>query len=172
MTEKEIIRRLKGLEQWGPALRLEPFELLVNQAPAGALDDVHPYMLTDDEYRPARNAPGRPWRPLLVAGDDLLLDPSTEMLDRFLDASGYWRQPDAFGDQLLLQFHRFALDFYRGYQVREGQFERSPDHLTIRGQATRGGPSSLSSVTFVTRVGRQEPAAFTVTPLADDELMG
>jgi hypothetical protein len=168
MNKRDIERRLKEMGQWQPGLRLEPFELLANQAPDGALASVQPYMLVDDNHTPARDAPGRPWRPVLVTGDDLLLDPTPVMLDRLLAAAGYWEQPDAFGDKLLLQFHRFALDFYEGYQVREEQFERQPDRLIIRGQATKGSPRNLESYTFETQAGRQQPAEFTVQ--VDDPL--
>jgi hypothetical protein len=162
MSKRDIERRLRDLGQWQSGLRLEPFELLANQSPPGALAGVQPYMLVNDNYTPARDAPGRPWRPVLVTGDDLLLDPTPAMLDRFLAAAGYWEQPEAFGDTLLLQFHRFALDFYQGYQVREEQFERQPGRLIIRGQATKGVPRNLEGYTFETQVGRHEPANFTV----------
>ena len=167
MTEAEIIQRLEASGDWRSGLRLAPYELLLGQAPEGALREIQTLMLVDEQRVPARGTTGRAWRPLLVIGSELLLDPDPRLLDRLLAAAGYWERPEAYGDPLLLQFHRFALDFYDGYQVREESFTRAADQLVVTGVATRGNLRDLQRFTYETRVGREDPAVFHVSPVED-----
>jgi hypothetical protein len=160
-------QKLMTMNEWQPGLSLEPYELLDNLAPPGALDHITTFMLTDQQHTYARDRQSRSWRPLLVIKDELWLDPSPALLDQLLAAAGYFEQPDAFGDDLLLQFHRFALDFYQGYQVREEQFSYADGELTIQGIATRGAGHALEQFTFTTRVSPHHPATFTPHPAAN-----
>lgn len=164
MTEAQIILKLQASGVWRPGLHLEPFELLPGQAPDGALQGLQTLMLVDEQYQPTRGSMGRGWRPLLIVADALYLDPSPRMLDQLLAAAGYWENPEAYGDMLLLQFHRFALDFFEGYQVREEQFARMSAALLVTGEASRGSLYDLQRFTYETRVGREEPAVFSVQP--------
>jgi hypothetical protein len=151
--------RLRAAGLWRDGLALEPFQWLDSLAPTGALDRVRAYRLIDTEAAPPRGEGWRNWQPLLI-GDDLAVGPSPEMLRSLLRASGFFDAPQDYGHQLLLQFHRFALDFYDGYQVREDAFEAGNGQLVVRGRAYRG-EQQAPFVTVATRDG----VTFEVTPV-------
>jgi hypothetical protein len=159
-SDEDLARKLRaaGIETRG--VKLEPWQWLVNLGPPGALDGISAYRLVDAGATPARDAPGRNWRPLLELEDEVLVGPDPQILDELLKRSGYFDRPEAFGDMLLLQFHRFALDFYLGYQVREKSFDRQGGGLVVRGDASRGAGEELEVVAFETSVGRDSPARF------------
>lgn len=137
MDEKQIVAALRARDAWRSHYELEPFEWLEEMAPAGALAPLDAYRVIDPHYRKPRNGGGRNWEPLLIVDDQLHLGADPEMLVAMLDAIDYFERPEAFQNLLLLQLHRFALDFFQGYQVREETFERKADRLTIRGSAGR-----------------------------------
>lgn len=163
----ELEEKLAAAGRWRAGLQLEAWEWLAELAPPGALDDVAAYRLIDPDYVPERDAAGRDWTPVLDLGGTVLVDPSTQMLDQLLAGSGYFEQPSAFGEMLLLQFHRFALDFYEGYQVRETSFTIDNGELVIRGDAFRGGGRGVQPATFETRAGRDRPTRFQAQASAD-----
>jgi hypothetical protein len=79
------------------------------------------------------------------------------MLGRLLAATRYFDRPTELRDQLLLQLHRFALDFYQGYQVREQSFELRGGELFIGGEASLGERQTR----FETRAARGRPVRIT-----------
>jgi hypothetical protein len=125
------------------------------------LADVAVYMLVDPAHTPTRDTRSRPWRPVIVTGDQVTVGPGPSVLDRLLAAVGYFDRPDAFGNMLLTHFHRLAFDFFQGFQVRGEKFESRGDRLYITGEATQGAGNAVHDFTFETRVGRHEPATFT-----------
>lgn len=131
-------RRLHAAGVWREGLALEPFEWLESLAPSGALENVQAFRLIETDSLPPRDEGWRDWAPVLV-GQDVLVGPSPEMFRRLLLTSGYFEHDSGFSDQLLLQFHRFALDLFDGYEVREQSFDRSEASLIVRGQAFRAG---------------------------------
>ena len=160
ISEDIVIERLEELGFKKTGMVLESIEWLAAQAPAGALNALTAYRLIDPSHTPVRDQAGRNWIPVLVAGDDLLVDASPAMLDLLLAGSGYFDQPEAFGDLLLTQFHRLALDFYQGYQVREQSFEYQDGELVIQGNASRGAGHGLTEWLFKTTIRRNQPAQF------------
>jgi hypothetical protein len=128
--------RVRAAGLWRDGLALEPFQWLTSHAPPGAVDHVRAYRLIDTGAAQPRGEGWRNWQPLLLA-DELAVGPSPEMLHELLLSSGFFAAPQDYGHQLLLQFHRFALDFYDGFQVREEEFEPGPDELVVRGRAYR-----------------------------------
>ncbi len=160
MSEADVRKKLEAMGRWSGGHTLEPFEWLVMMAPPGALDGVEAYRLIDGDYRPARDTQGRDWTPVLDVGDQVLVDASPELLDALLRQTGYFDQPEAFGNLVLLQFHRFALYYYDGYQVREQSFDYVDGKLTIRGDAFRGAGRNARETAFETVASRDEPARF------------
>lgn len=154
--------QLQELGFMAPGTVLEPIEWIESMAPAGALDDLAAYQLIDPSYTPVRDRAARGWIPVLAAGDDILVDVSPEMFDRMLAGCGYFDQPEAFGKPLLTQFHRLALDYYQGYQVREQEIEFVEGQLIISGSATQGAGHSLREYLFKTTAGRNQAAQFEV----------
>jgi hypothetical protein len=112
---------------------------------------------------PERDRAGRNWRPVVVCGEQLLLNPSPEMFAQMLACIDYFHSPTAFNQTLIFQLHRLALDFYQGYQVREDELVREGDRLTIRGQAYRGAGHNIQELTFETQVKSGYSARFDVS---------
>jgi len=161
MNER-LTKELEAMGLWEPGMRLEPIEWFVNQSPPGALEGLAAYRLFDPAATPVRDRADRPWTPVLDLGTHVVVGPSAEMLTALLDGSGYFDQPGAFGTQLLTQFHRLAMDFYDGYEVREDGFAHEGGELVVTGEATRGGGDEIEVVRFETRVRRGQPARFAV----------
>jgi hypothetical protein len=141
--------RLRAAGLWRDGLALEPFQWLAALAPPGAVDRVRAYRLIDTGAAQPRGEGWRNWQPLLLT-DELAVGPSPDLLRALLLASGFFEAPQDYGHQLLLQFHRFAVDFYDGYQVREDEFEAGGGELVVRGKAYRGEREG----TFVTVASR------------------
>lgn len=131
--------RLEAAGIWRADLEITPFGWLETLAPPAALENLHAFRLIDTESTPPRGHGWRNWQPVLIGDDDILMGPSPAMLHRILLTVGYFDRPAEFGQQLLLQFHRFALDFYDGHQVREQSFETDDGTLIVEGVATRAG---------------------------------
>ncbi len=163
MTVAELRKELKKLSHWRTGLVLEPFDWLVDFGPADALTGLSAYRLIDPDWQPARGEHGRNWQPVLAVGEKVLVGASPEMLTELLAAAGYFERPQQFQNLLLLQFHRFALDFYQGYEVREQNITYQDGTLTYTGQATSGSDHEPNSQPFTTTVRPNKPAQFTVT---------
>jgi hypothetical protein len=168
MSEIKVRAKLEELGRWTTGSKLEPWELLVQQAPAKALDAIETYRLIDADATPARDSAARNWTPVAVLDGEVLIDPSPEMFDGFLRSVGYFDAPDKFGEQLLLQFHRFSLDFYEGFRVREEAFDFADGALTVRGMASRGAGRQASAQPFETIATRKGHATFVVQESDDD----
>lgn len=160
MAESEVRAKLEAIGRWRDGLELEPFEWLTALAPEGALDGIAAYRLIDPDYTPARDAQGRGWTPVADLGDAVLVDPSPAMFDGLLRRAGYFDHPEAFKNPILMQFHRFALDYYDGCQVREESFSYAAGVLTVQGHAFRGAGPNMVTTTFETVARRDKPAAF------------
>jgi len=160
MSESEVRAKLKATGRWREGMDLEPFGWLTELAPPGALDGIEAYRLIDRDHTPTRDLDDRNWTPVLSDGSELLVDASPAMFDALLRSAGYFEQPEAYGNQLLLQFHRFALDFYEDYQVREKSFGQDGGVLKVRGEASRGGGQEMELTTFQTVARKDRPAVF------------
>jgi hypothetical protein len=156
---QEVLRQ-RGL--WKPRLVLEPFELLSEYAPPGSLERIACYRLIDPNFRRVLDAVRRDWIPIAVIDNELLADASPRLFELFLGASGYFSQPAAFDEDLLTQFHRFALDFYQGYQVREQSFAMEGKVLVVRGEAFSGSGSDIRTQLFETRAAEGKRVTFRV----------
>jgi hypothetical protein len=162
MNLTELQQRLRTLQLWGPGMQLEPFDWLTEAGPDGALAGAEAYRLIDTHWRPARDATGRDWKPVLVVGEDVLVDASPAMFDRLLAVTGYFDRPEAFDDMLVFQFHRFALDFYQGYTVREESRTDQTGGVTIHGTAHKGTGHWATAVPFATHARRDQTGNFKV----------
>ena len=160
MTVAELQKKLKAMGHWRKGLTLEPFDWLVGYGPADALSDVAAYRLIDADSRPQRGEIERNWEPVLVVKEKVWVGASTEMLEALLAAAGYFDRPNEFQNLLLLQFHRFSLDFYQGHELRENNFTYANNQLTITGTATSGNDDELSTRTFTTTARKGQPVAF------------
>ena len=160
MTVAELKQKLKESGHWRAGLVLEPFDWLVDFGPADALTDVAAYRLIDPEWRPQRGENGRNWEPVLAVNEAVWVGASTEMLKELLAAAAYFDRPTTFQNLLLLQFHRFSLDFYDGYEIRESNFVYANDQLTITGTATSGDLDDLIAHPFTTTARRDQPVEF------------
>ncbi len=164
MTIQVLQTRLQQMKIWHSGLKLEPYDWLTTAGPSDALADFEAYRLIDSTQKPARGAEGRNWEPVLSVADTLLIGPSLEMLEKLFAAAHYFDRPQTFNDQLLTQFHRFALDYFQGYQVREEQFVYTDGLLTVTGYAVRRRERDSQRFDFTTQVRRHEPAQFDVRP--------
>ena len=160
MTVAELKQKLKGAGHWRKGLVLEPFDWLVDFGPADALTGVAAYRLIDPDWRPQRGEIGRNWEPVLAVNGAVWVGASTEMLGELFAAAHYFDRPTAFQNLLLLQFHRFSLDFYQGYELREDNFVYASDQLTITGTATSGDYDDLIAHRFTTIARRDQPVQF------------
>lgn len=138
MSLEAVQQTLEAKGIWNDRLELEPFEWLTEQGPTEALMRLEAYRLIRPRSRRELDKRSRNWQPILAVGGEVMIDPSPEMFGRMLAESGYFEQPEAFGQLLLLQFHRFALDYYQDYQVRETDIQSEGETLVVRGQAHRG----------------------------------
>ncbi|MBP8000923.1 MAG: hypothetical protein V9G20_14670 [Candidatus Promineifilaceae bacterium] len=163
MTVTELKNKLKTSGQWRTGLVLEPFDWLQGFGPADALTGVVAYRLIDPNWRPARGEGGRNWEPVLSVKQEVWVGASREMLAQLLAAADYFDRPSEFQNLLLLQLHRFALDFYQGYELRENNFVYANDQLTITGEATTGSDDNLVTHPFTTIARRDGPVQFTIT---------
>ncbi len=66
----------------------------------------------------------------------------------------------AFNELLLEQFHRFCLDFYQGYQIRETSFAFVEDQLIIQGYAYDGNSPGARRFPFTTLARQEQPVQF------------
>lgn len=160
MKVQEIQERLAGMGFQPDRYALEPFGFRTRYGPPGALDAIRCYRLIDKKYHRQFDVVSRDWEPVLVLEDAVLTGPSPEMFTRLLEAGGYFDRAEGFKDTLVFQLHRFALDFYDGYEVREEALERGEDEVTVRGRATRGTGMMAQSAPFATRVIRGKTAEF------------
>ncbi len=164
MTIQALQARLQQMKIWHSGMELEPYDWLTTAGPPDAFDAFAAYRLIDRSQKPARGAGGRTWEPVLTVADALWVGPSLEMLENLFAAARYFDRPHTFDEQLLTQFHRFALDYFQGYQVREEQFVYTDGLLTITGYAVRRQERDSQRFDFTTQVRRHEPAQFDVRP--------
>jgi hypothetical protein len=162
LTVEQIIDELRERGLWKHKLVLEPFELLSEYAPPGALDGIACYRLIDPSASRVLDAIRRDWIPVAVIDNELLVDASPRMFELFLRASGFFAQPAAFDEDLLTQFHRFAFDFYDSYQVREKSFVMEGEVLVVRGKAYSGAGEDIVAHQFETRAAEGKRVSFHV----------
>jgi hypothetical protein len=152
MTIDEVQELLEGMGIWDRNSALEEWEFWEELGPDNAFGEISCFTLTNIRHSRSFDTNDRAWRPVFVTADELLIDPSPEMFNQFLDKTDYFDRPGEFADDLIFQMHRFAFDFYDGYQVREEDLDFDEDELVVSGFATRGAGSSISRVPFETRV--------------------
>jgi hypothetical protein len=162
LTVDQIKVELRQRGLWKSKLVLEPFDLLIEFAPPGALDGIACYRLIDPHAYRVLDAVKRDWIPVAVIDNELLTDASPRMFELFLSASGFFTQPAAFGEDLLIQFHRFAFDLYDGYRVREKSFVMEGKVLVVRGKAFSGAGEDIITRLFETRAAKGKRVKFHV----------
>jgi hypothetical protein len=91
------------------------------------------------------------------------------MFGRLLAAVSYFDRAEEFEDELVFQLHRFALDFYGGYRVREQNLERDENGVIIRGVATAGGGRKAQSAPFSTTAVRGRGVEFNPGGFFDED---
>jgi hypothetical protein len=160
LTVDQVKDELRQRGLWKHKLVLEPFELLIEYAPPGALDEIACYCLIDPSASRVLDAVRRDWIPVAVIDNELLVDASPRLFELLLRASGFFSQPAAFNEDLLTQFHRFALDFYDGYQVREKSFVMEGNALVVRGKAYSGAGEDIVTHQFETRAAEGQKVKF------------
>lgn len=163
MEQEAVQKYLKQQKKWRPGMVLEPFAWLHDYGPSEALANISAYRLIDPNWRPARGEHERNWQPVLAIGERVMVGASPEMLSELLAAARYFERPQQFQNLLLIQFHRFALDFYQGYELREQNITYQDGILTYSGQATSGPDHEPNSQPFTTTAQPNQPAKFTVT---------
>ena len=164
MNMQNLIRRLETMGFKPDRHTLEPYDWLFEDGPDGAFDAVGGYRLIDEMYHREFDVVSRNWKPVLVVGDEVLVDASLEMFTRLLSAVGYYDRPDEFEDELVFQIHGFALDFFDGHRVREKSLERGENQVVIRGIASKGAGRKARSVPFETRAVQDKGAEFSPEP--------
>lgn len=162
MTKEDMDRELARLGFPGERWSAEPFELLAEDAPPGALDDIRCFRLIDKQHEPARDRPTVVWRPAAVVGKKVLVGPSPELFGALLAAAAVFDQPSAFSDMLLLQMHGFALDGHDGHELDTGALTRQPDALVIKGTISPS-PAGVGGGQYETTAPRKGPVQFRVT---------
>ena len=89
MNMQNLIRRLETMGFKPDRHTLEPYDWLFEDGPDGAFDAVGGYRLIDEMYHREFDVVSRNWKPVLVVGDEVLVDASLEMFTRLLSAVGY-----------------------------------------------------------------------------------
>ena len=142
---------------WEAHLELELWPLMSEFGPPGALAAIHCFRFIDTTFQPARDQSGYGWRPVAIIHGELYIDPSPEMFALILHTAGYFAQPYAFQELLIIQIHSFSLNGYNVYQVREDETSFPTNSLSVRGRAFRGASRSGWQGRFVTRAAPGEP---------------
>ncbi len=151
MTIETVQKMLEELGIWSRKYTLEEWRFWEELGPDDAFDEIACFTLTNPSRGRVLDASDRNWRPVFVAGEELLIDPSPEMFTQFLDKTRYFDRPGEFADDLVFQMHRFAFDFFEGYKVREKELDIKGGELIVSGYASRGVGSSAKRFAFETR---------------------
>ena len=168
MRAEEVAKRLKKQGYKPRRYRLEPFELLIEDAPEGALDDLDCYRLVEKGHKPARDAPYGPWLPVIVIDLDVLVGPSPDLLARALSTAGYWERPEAFTEEILDQLHEFSLEGFGGWSLTRESSALNDRELVIRGSAYGPDVSLPLAHPFTTTVPSTGAASFEVEDVYRD----
>ena len=170
MSQTEVENWLKLHSYWHQGVFLERWDWLTQYAPPGALDNVKAYALNFARQQVARGQASRDWEPVLSLGATILVGPSPEMLTQLLAAAHYFDNPAGFNELLLEQFHRFCLDFYQEYQIRETTFKFVEDQLIIQGYAYDGDSPGARRFPFTTLARQGQPVQFILDKAAAETL--
>ncbi len=171
MSQAEVENWLKLHSYWHQGVFLEKWDWLTELGPSGALDDVEAYALNVAHEQAPRGQASRDWEPVLSLGATTLVGPSPGMLTQLLAAAHYFDNPSSFDELLLEQFHRFCLDFYQGYQIREHSFEFSGEQLIIQGYAYSGDGPGSRRFPFTTLARQGQPVQFILDKAAAETLL-
>ena len=162
MSQGYVENWLKLHHHWQFGAFLERWEWLAQFGPPGVLDQVEAYALHLGRKHLARDQTDRQWKAVLRIGKTVLVGPAPEMLAQLLAAAHYFDNPAGFNELLLEQFHRFCLDFYQGYQLREDAFAFDGEQLIISGYAYDGDSPGARRFPFTTLARREQPVQFVV----------